>query len=143
MKTQLHQRIGAGVVPSQNDDIIASSFAIALGALRNCNEPRGADGLDVDTERLLRALCMVCCYALARRVVRSKTLHNERRIDGRRMAYVQAAALICLLLCISPRALAAEAAGLEELKRAIDALREENRALTQRVLVLEAEKSQR
>jgi cell division protein FtsB len=59
------------------------------------------------------------------------------------MAHVRTAALICLLLCISSRAGAAEAPDLDELKRAIDALREENRALTQRVLVLEAEQAQR
>jgi hypothetical protein len=70
-----------------------------------------------------------------------RALHNERRSDGRRVAgRVSAGALGCVLLCFSFHGNAAESDELSELKRAIEALREQNRALSNRVLVLEEEK---
>jgi hypothetical protein len=71
-------------------------------------------------------------------------LHNERRIDGRRAAgHVGAGALGCVLVCLSFNGGAAELDELSELKRAVEALREQNRALSTRVLVLEEEKAGR
>lgn len=64
---------------------------------------------------------------------------NMRQIAAR----VVAAGYLCLALCFPSWAAAADADDIAELKRAIEALQAENRALAERLATLEAQKSER
>ena len=69
---------------------------------------------------------------------------SDQRVGRRGAAFcVHAGAVVCILFCNPSWVAAADADEIEELKRAIKALREENRELSRRVRALEEEKAQR
>ena len=71
-------------------------------------------------------------------------MRSDPRFESRRAASsLRAGAIACVLLCAPSWVAAADADEIEELKRAIKALREENRELSKRVRALEDEKHQR
>ncbi len=81
---------------------------------------------------------MRCTEAIGQ--LREKSSDREL-IGGRAAARVCAGALAFILIACSSWVVAADADEIEELKRAVKALRDENRALSERVRALEDEKS--
>ena len=86
--------------------------------------------------------CVSVCAILSQYELRANSAGHAMN-SGLTSKRVRAAALFCLALCLPSWAVAAGANEIATMKRAIKALQAENRALANRVITLEAERSKR